>query len=515
MEDFQMYSKIQQDKKQGFSREATARHLGLNWRTVDQYWAMTVEEYEAMQKRQYSSGLDKRRDIILQWLKSFDDVSAAQIEDWLVEHYDEHYNSRTVRDYVAKLRLQYAIPKRVKGREYGPVPELPPGIQLQADFGQYNAIRPGMSRIKLHFLVLILAHSRYKYVVWQARHFTSLDLVRSLESCFQAFGGVPSELVIDQDSLMVVNENYGDIIYTYEFERCKSRHGFTMRVCRKADPESKGMVESGVKFVKINFARNRTFVSLEQWSADSDAWLIRTGNGKRHAETQKIPAEVFNSEKLHLKPVISLTSLEPCNEMVTTPVRKNNTIRYKSVRYSVPLGTYNQYQTVSIKADNDQLLIYNPDGLLVASHTLSALPGDLVVNRDHARNKSSQIEQLWQDALTALGSTPQALTYLQRIRKARSRYIRDQLLLILSVCPKYEPEILRQAVLACLECDSTTATDFRDFANHLFRQITLDEVVVPLQTPAPAAHPYTRPERVKVRQHDPETYQNLISKGGN
>lgn len=515
MEDFQMYSKIQQEKKQGFSKDATARHLGLNWRTVDQYWEMTAEDYEAMQKRQYNSGLDKRRDIILQWLKGYEDVSTAQIEDWLAEHYGEQYNPRTVRDYVAKLRLQYDIPRLVKGREYGPIPELPPGIQLQVDFGEYNAIRPGMSRIKLYFLVLILAHSRYKYVVWQTRNFTSLDLVRSLESCFQAFGGVPSELVIDQDSLMVVNENYGDIIYTYEFERCKNRHGFTMRVCRKADPESKGMVESGVKFVKINFARNRTFVSLEQWSADSDAWLVRTGNGKRHAETKKIPAEVFNSEKLHLKPVISLTSLEPCNEMLATPVRKNNTIRYKSVRYSVPFGTYSQHQTVSVKEDSDQLLIFNPDGILIASHTLSAIPGDLVVNRDHARNKSSQIEQLWQEALTALGNTTQALTYLQRIRKARSRYMRDQLLLILSVCQKYDPEILRQAVLACLECDSSTATDLRDFANHLFRQITLDEVVLPVPTPAPAASPHSRLEIVKVRQHGPEIYQNLISKGGN
>ena len=175
MEDFQMYSKIQQEKKQGFSKDATARHLGLNWRTVDQYWEMTAEDYEAMQKRQYNSELDKRREIVLQWLKGYDDVSAAQIEDWLAEHYNEHYSPRTVRDYVAKLRLHYDIPRLVKGREYGPIPELPPGVQLQADFGEYNALRPGMSRIKLYFLVLILAHSRYKYIIWQTRNFTSLD----------------------------------------------------------------------------------------------------------------------------------------------------------------------------------------------------------------------------------------------------------------------------------------------------------------------------------------------------
>ena len=514
MEDFQMYSKIQQEKKQGFSKDAAARHLGLNWRTVDQYWDMTVEDYEVMQKRQYSSGLDQRQEIILQWLKTLEDVSAAQIQDWLAEHYSEFYKARTVRDYVSKLRQQHDIPRHVQGREYGPVPELPPGIQMQADFGVFNANRQGMRRIKLHFVIFILAHSRYKYIVWQARDFTSVDLVRSLESCFQSFGGMTRELVIDQDHLMVVNENYGDIIYTHEFERCKNRHGFTMWVCRKSDPESKGMVESGVKFVKHNFAKNRTFVSLEQWSADCDAWLVRTGNGKKHDETKKIPAEVFKSEKLHLKPVISFTSLEPCNEMVPTPVRKNNTIRYNSCRYSVPVGTYSKYQTVSVKEEDGQLLIYNPDGLFINSHALSTVPGELVVNRDHARDKSSKVQQLWDDAVKALGNTTPAMTYLQRIRKARSRYLRDQLQLILSVCQKYEPEILRQAILACLECDSTTATDFRDFANHLFRQITLEEIELPVASPVPSASPYSRLEIAKVRQHGPEVYQNLISKGG-
>lgn len=107
---------------------------------------------------------------------------------------------------------------------------------------------------------------------------------------------------------MVVDENYGDIIFTQEFERCKNRHGLAVHICRKSDPESKGMVESGVKFVKYNFARGREFVNLEQWSQDSDAWLVRTGNGRKHDETKKIPAEVFQSEKLHLKPVISLTT---------------------------------------------------------------------------------------------------------------------------------------------------------------------------------------------------------------
>ena len=248
----------------------------------------------------------RSKEIILKWLKDHEDISAAQIQDWLNEHYHELYNERTVRAYVAKLRQAYNLPRKKAGREYSSVPELPPGMQLQADFGVFNAERQDAHRIRLYFVIFILAHSRYKYIVWQTRHFTSIDFVRSLESCFQALGGCPAQLVIDQDRLMVVNENYGDIIFTQEFERCKIRHSLDLYVCRKGDPESKGMVESGVKYVKYNFARGRTFVNLEQWSQDSEAWLQRTGNGKVHSETKKIPAEVFKSEQHFLRPVISM-----------------------------------------------------------------------------------------------------------------------------------------------------------------------------------------------------------------
>lgn len=64
-------------------------------------------------------------------------------------------------------------------------------------------------------------------------------------------GGRPCELVFDQDSIVSVNENYGYIIFTYEFERFKQAENMDVFPCREADPESKGRVESVVKFIKI------------------------------------------------------------------------------------------------------------------------------------------------------------------------------------------------------------------------------------------------------------------------
>lgn len=509
-----MYSKIQQEKTQGFSRDAVSRHLHLSWNTIDRYWDMTIEEYESIRYQHFKSKLDKHRDLVVSWLESYPDVSASQIKDWLQEHYDEVFIDRTVRDYVQRLRITCNLPKSICPREYGYTPELPPGQQLQADFGMYHALREGSRRVTLHFAIFILAHSRYKHVVWQDRPFTSIDFVRSLESCFEAMGGTPKELVIDQDRLMVVHENHGDILYTFEFERCKNRHGFMVWLCRKADPESKGLVESGVKFIKYNFARHRTFVNLTLWSQDCQDWLARTGNGKIHAETKKIPAEVFASEKAHLKPVISFAKDEPRTDRIPTPVRKNNTIRFNASRYSVPIGTYTLCQSVFVQVAEDHLEIYDAAGIMIASHPLTATAGELIVNTSHRRDTSAKVRELFSEAMTALGNTPQAEMFLLRIQKARKRYFRDQLQLILAAVRKYDPGVIRRAVLACVECESDSAADLRDFAEHLFHQITLDDIAPAIPLKLMSDGPAARILHIKVDQHAPSVYQKRIGKGG-
>ncbi len=510
-----MYSRIQQEKAQGFSREAVSRHLELSWRTVDRYWDMSAEEYHALQKKNHRSILDRHEIVILDWLERFPDMSATQIQDRIHEHYNEAYAERTVRNYVNSIRNRYNILKPCDNtREYGCIPELPPGQQLQADFGEYWALREDKRRLKLYLVVFILAHSRYKHIMWQTRPFTTIDFVRHLESCFETFGGVPIELVIDQDHLMTVSENCGDIIHTYDFERCKNRHGFTVWLCRKKDPESKGMVECCIKFVKYNFARNRYFRDINQWIQECFDWLKRTGNGKKHAETKKIPAEVFLLEKEHLRPTMLITNKDASTDMITTPVRKNNTIRYKGSRYTVPFGTYSRVNTVSVREDNGKLEIYESDGKLLAHSALAMTPGELVRNNNHMRDTSDSIEQLMSDAMTALGNTVQAETFLGIIHKNRGRYVRDQLNMILKVAEAYEPEVIRLAVLSCLDSKVDSANDFRDFAAYLFHQLTVDQVMANQQIRLMHGAPKPIISDVKVAQRKPEFYMNLIRDGG-
>ena len=104
---------------------------------------------------------------------------------------------------------------------------------------------------------------------------------------------MPKELVFDQDKLVIVSENHGDILYTQEFESFKQALRFKVYLCRKNDPESKGKVEAVVKYVKNNFAKHRLFTNITEWNQSQLEWLKRTGNQKEHGTTKKVPAEVL------------------------------------------------------------------------------------------------------------------------------------------------------------------------------------------------------------------------------
>ena len=156
-----------------------------------------------------------------------------------------------------QLREKYGLKKSQPPREYEAVPELPMGQQMQVDFGQMAMQNVDGGHTTVYAAVFVLSRSRYKYAQMQSRPFTSVDLVRICHDRFQYMGGMPAEMVFDQDSIVCVSENAGDIVYTYEFEKFRQECKLAIRMCRRADPESKGKIENAVTYVKGNFLSHR------------------------------------------------------------------------------------------------------------------------------------------------------------------------------------------------------------------------------------------------------------------
>ena len=299
-----MFIEIQQLKESGFNKSQVERRLDLNWKTVDKYWTMEPNEFaEAIdQASRRTRKLDKYEDDIVGWLRENPDMTAAQVEDWLKEHHnDDSIKERTVRSYVAHLRDKHGIPKQTAdSRQYQAVPDPPMGYQMQLDFGEKKVRTESGSWIKLYAFGSVLSNSRYKYGEWSDTPLTTNSFIGMLVNCFSFYGGVPHEIVIDQDKLMVVNENYGELIYTKQFEQFRKKMGFKLWVCRPGDPESKGRIEAVVKYMKYGFAANRTFTNISKWNQSCLDWLDRTANKKSHGTTKKVPAEVFALEKQYL-----------------------------------------------------------------------------------------------------------------------------------------------------------------------------------------------------------------------
>ncbi|WP_062198234.1 IS21 family transposase [Massilibacterium senegalense] len=284
-------------------------------------------------------------------------MSTAKILDWLQEKFEDlEVAESTVRLYIRELRKEHDIPKESTARSYEAIPEIPLDKQMQIDFGQTEQLTPDRKQITLRFIAFVLANSRYKYKEWLDRPFTTRDVIQSHENVFRYYGGIADELVYDQDALILVSENGGNLILTRESQSYKEDRNLVVHMCRKANPKSKGKIENVVKYMKQNFAKHHIYHGLNTWNEDGWKWLERTGNYKYHNTTKKRPVAVFALEKKHLRPISSSIENYLDNNYassMTRTIQKDNTIWYKSNRYRVPLGTFSQDETSNIEATEE------------------------------------------------------------------------------------------------------------------------------------------------------------------
>jgi transposase len=473
VEGWNMYIEIQDLKNRHFNVSQISRRLDISRTTVYKYLNITPEEMEQVLKSQKTRAKksDKQRDLIKSWLTQYPDMSSAQVLDWLQERkLDGSVSVGTVRNHVKRLRKECGIPQVKHIRQYEAVDELPAGQQMQMDFGQISLQSSSGRNVTLYFATFVLARSRQKYVEWLDRPFTTRDLIKVHENAFEYYGGMSQEIVYDQDHLILVSENGGDLVLTHEFAAYRQTRRFRIYMCRKADPESKGKVENVVKFVKRSFARHRTFHNLVKLNEDCLAWLERTGNGKVHNTTKKIPAEVFVLEKQHLIPVPHKINIST-TKIITRLIHKDNTITYRGNRYALPLGSYAVDRYVEAREDENMLVILDPDtNAVIISYPLSREKGRLFKSSECRREKDKGIDEYLKEVAGLLNESPDAWRFLKLVRQTRPRYIRDQLKIIKDNCAAKTWQVYEQSLRFCLKHKLYSATELVDALNYFTEQ---------------------------------------------
>lgn len=463
------YLQIHQLNQKGFKVATIAKKLGISRNTVYNVLEQSPEEYEEWILTLGNRGkkLDFYQDLLLCWLHEHPDLSSAQVYDWLKERYNDlNIGESTVRRYVRNLREQYCIPKRITMRSYQAVEELPMGKQVQVDFGETNVKTANGTSQKLWFIGFVLAHSRYKYVEWRDRPFTTRDVIQCHEAAFEYFGGMPEEIVYDQDHLIAVSENAGDIVLTKEFQSYQQMRKFGIYLCRKSDPETKGKIENVVKYVKANFSKNRVFSSIDVWNDMCLAWLKRTGNFKIHHTTKKRPFEVHALEKQHLKTVSSQFSFENSySNSITRNIQKDNVVKFQSNRYTVPTGTYRRKYSnrayLEVTEEQRLLIRLSPNGEVIANHKIHNGKGALIQDPAHKRKKSTKLDTLEQELRKAFEDKDQIDLFLTILKENYPRHRGDQLS-ILSHLILNEPKWINQALREAMKLQLRSANDLRD-----------------------------------------------------
>ena len=467
MVDWVNYSKIQEQKRKGFKKSQIARKLGINRETVSVYWDMTPAEYAARfeSAKNRTKKADPHKDFVMECLLKYPDMSAAQLYDWIKERNCLEtlaFQERCFRDYVKSIREEYDIRKPETSRQYEAMDELPPGRQAQVDMGEISLETTNGRHKKVYCFGMVMTHSRYKYILWEEKPFTTDTFVQAHIKAFAFFGGRPQEMVYDQDKILAVSENNGDIIYTERFQSYLNEAKFDIFLCHGADPESKGLIENVVKYAKHGFAEHRIFRGIDSFNADCIAWLKRTGNKKVHGTTKKIPAEVFALEKEYLIPVSEYNFAVAVNDSIEYQVRKDNIVLYKGNRYRVPKGTYSPGKKVFMVVEEASISVTDIlTGEIYATHPLCHDKGKLIGQKrnDRDTNKSlleqeRMIQQLFQEDRLV---TP----FLEHIHQEKPRYYRDQLGAIRQLFEDWNTELLIHGLHYCSEKELYSAGDLK------------------------------------------------------
>lgn len=243
-----------------------------------------------------------------------------------------HYSA--VRRFVQKIRPAEARMTMIL--------DFKPGEAAQVDFGAGpKLIDPKTGKtISTWFFLMTLAFSRHAYaeivlrqdiLTWQECH----------RRAFEFFGGRPEKLIIDNLKSGITKACIYDPEIQRSYEAFAEGYGFIIAPCPPADPEKKGRVESGVKYLKNSFLPLRTFTGLADSNRQLREWLLGEAGNRIHGTTKQKPLEVFTTiEKGFLKP---LPDVPPETvEWAKGKLHRNNHVCFQKNWYSAPHGLVDQ-----------------------------------------------------------------------------------------------------------------------------------------------------------------------------
>ena len=345
--DQQLWGAIAALRERGLAKKAIARELGLDVKTVRKWWSRSWKVQERPPRGRLLEG----------WV-AFLRARAPEVG----------FNSAVLCRELAGLGqrccvstvVKYIAPWRAALRKVEPTVrfETGPGEQGQVDWGS-TWIYLGLERVRVHLFTMVLGFSRRLF----AKAYSNEGLGSLLDAhaaAFAHFGGRPKSLLYDNPRTIVTakDESTGQVTWNATFKDRMDFYGLKIRLCRYYRAQTKGKVESGVKYVKGNALAGRRFASFEELNAYLLGWCVEVADQRVHGTTHEKPADRFARAE-QLIPVDQRPPT-PQERVETRQLSRDGHVAVDANLYPVPLDWVEAVDVVEVRILAEEIWIHRP-----------------------------------------------------------------------------------------------------------------------------------------------------------
>ena len=334
--------------------------------------ALEMQQPPARSTASRASLLDPYLDQIEALLTKYPDLSAVRIGEEIGRGPQGYTGSASIlRRYLRRVRP-------ARGRVYQEV-HYEPAQAMQVDWGDCGLVQVGATQRKVSVFVAVLCYSRLLYIEFTLSQ-RKAEFYRGLVNALTFFGGSPRNLIFDNLKAAVLNGAGRSACFHPEFLALCGYFCLQPIACARRDPESKGVVEATVRYVKHNALAGRTeeLARFEDYVALASSWRDQVANMRIHESTHERPSDRFQHERALLRPLPAIPF--DTDEVVPAVVSPHARIAFDGNRYSTPPQFVRR--PLTIRANRDELRLLH-EGQVVAQHIRCYQRGHLLVLPEH------------------------------------------------------------------------------------------------------------------------------------
>lgn len=317
-------------------------------------------------------------------------------------------------DYSARILYQELVAKRGYRGSYDTVKlfvrplreaeralvrfETPPGQQSQLDWGLARVFfrsRP----VELHLFVLTLGFCRRSFYCGLPNE-RMAQFLDAHERAFEHFGGHTREHLYDRARTVCYPGEGGKVRWNPTFKAFADYWGFEPRLCAPYRAQTKGKVESGVKYAKRNFLPGRTFIDQRDFDEQLAEWTALVADVRVHGTTHERPLDRFGRERAHLIGTAGQPSFR-LESKAARIVADDYLVSYQTNRYSVPFGLIGEQ--VEVLCRGEALEIFHR-GSLVATHPVLQGSHQLRILPEHGPGAIARNKRLRRSSIQSVNS---------------------------------------------------------------------------------------------------------------